>query len=182
MPWKEATAMSLRIEFVQAALKPGSNVSRLCRRFGISRKTGYKWLNGYRDAGGDILSLADRSRRPHGSPSRTPRVMGKAILQVRDAHPAWGGRKIRAYLLNHDHVGLPSASTVTAILRRHGRLDPQESTKHRPFQRFRKEVPNELWQMDFKGYFPLLNGGYCHPLTVLDDHPRFLLGLQACPD
>lgn len=182
MPWKEATAMSLRIEFVQAALEPGSNVSRLCRRFGISRKTGYKWLNRYRDAGSDVRSLADRSRRPHSSPWRTPRVLEDAVLRVRDTHPAWGGRKIRAYLLHRDHVGVPSASTITAILRRHERLDPKECAKHRPFQRFEMDRPNELWQMDFKGYFPLVNGGYCHPLTILDDHSRFLLGLQACPD
>ena len=182
MPWKETTAMSLRIEFVQAALELGSNVSQLCRHFGISRKTGYKWLKRFGEADGDVDSLADQSRRPHRSPRRTPKVMEQTVLQTRDTHPAWGGRKIQAFLLNHGHVGVPGASTITAILRRHGRLNPEECAKHHPFQRFEKDRPNELWQMDFKGYFPLLNGGYCHPLTVLDDHSRFLLGLKACPD
>jgi transposase InsO family protein len=182
MPWKEATAMSLRIEFVQAAFEPGLSMSELCRRFGISRKTGYKWLNRFRDADGDLASLADRSRRPHSSPRQTPRVMEEAVLRIRDTHPAWGGRKIRARLLKLEYVGVPSASTVTAILRRHGRLDAQECAKHAPFQRFEMDRPNQLWQMDFKGYFPLVNGGDCHPLTVLDDHSRFLLGLKACSD
>lgn len=182
MPWKEATSMSLRWEFVQAALQADANLTELCRRFDISRKTGYKWLARYEAAGSDPRSLVDRSRRPQHSPWRTPEAMEEAILEVRDAHPPWGGRKIRAYLLNSGHVEVPSASTITSILRRHGRLDAEKSDKHRAFQRFEMDHPNKLWQMDFKGYFPLAKGGYCHPLTILDDHSRFLLELKACPD
>jgi transposase InsO family protein len=104
------------------------------------------------------------------------------VLQVRQAHPAWGGRKIKAYLERKEHSPLPSPSTITEILRRHDQINAEEAAKHRPFQRFEMEQPNQLWQMDFKGYFALEEGGYCHPLTVLDDHSRFLLGLKACPN
>ena len=182
MPWKEATAMSLRSEFVQLARQEGANMSRLCRSFGIARKTGYKWLRRSAFAREPAESLTDRSRRPHYSPRRTPASVEEAVLEVRKHHPAWGGRKIRATLVRSHTVLVPAASTITAILRRHGQLDPAESRKHRPYQRFEMEESNELWQMDFKGYFPLPMGGYCHPLTILDDCSRFLIGLQACPD
>lgn len=182
MPWKEATAMSLRIEFVELARQEGANVSQLCRAFGISRKTGYKWLGRYVTGRDAAASLADRSRRPRASPRQTPGKVEEAVLAVRQQHPAWGGRKIRACLARSDFGSLPAASTITAILRRHGQLNAAESAKHRAYQRFERDQPNELWQMDFKGYFPLMAGGDCHPLTVLDDCSRFLVGLRACPD
>jgi transposase InsO family protein len=172
--------MSLRYEFVQLVMKDGANISQLCRDFGISRKTGYKWLMRFQESDGDPSSLADRSRRPHRSPGRTPVAVEEAVLEVRQEHPAWGGRKIRAYLQRRGERSVPSPSTITEILRRKGQIDPDESVKHRPCQRFEMEAPNQLWQMDFKGYFSLDAGGYCHPLTVLDDHSRFLLGLRAC--
>jgi transposase InsO family protein len=100
----------------------------------------------------------------------------------RQKYPAWGGRKIKAYLQQKGYSQLPSPSTITEILRRNNKIDEEESRKHRPFQRFEMEQPNQLWQMDFKGYFALEEGGYCHPLSVLDDHSRFLLGLRACPN
>jgi transposase InsO family protein len=99
---------------------------------------------------------------------------------VRHAHPAWGGRKIRQVLRQAGGEAVPAASTITAILQRHQQIDPQEAHKHTPWQRFEWDQPNQLWQMDFKGYFALSAGGYCHPLTVLDDHSRYLVGLQAC--
>lgn len=179
MPWKETCAMSLRREFVKLAGLEGANVSELCRRFGISRKTGYKWIGRGRES--DSTGLADRSRRPHSSPSRTEPTMEQAVLHLREKHPAWGGRKLRTVLLRRDGVA-PSASTITEILRRHGRLDEAEGTKHRAFVRFERETPNELWQMDFKGHFAVDDGRRCHPLTVLDDHSRFNVGLQACGD
>jgi len=107
--------------------------------------------------------------------------MEAAILGVRESHPSWSGYKIKANLRRKGWEGLPAHSTITEILRRHGQIDPQESSKHRPLQRFEMEQPNQLWQMDFKGHFAL-QAGRCHPLTVLDDHSRFLLGLRACPD
>ena len=177
MPWQRVTPMSEKKEFVNLAVAEDANISRLCRRFKVSRKTGYKWLNRFlleKDAG-----LADRSRRPHGSPSATSAALEAAVLQVREAHPAWGGRKIRARLQALGWVEVPAASTITAILRRHGLINPEESAKHKAWQRFEAEAPNDLWQMDFKGHFAAAQGR-CHPLTVLDDHSRYALGLEAC--
>jgi transposase InsO family protein len=126
--------------------------------------------------------LVDQSRRPKHSPEQTAAAIEAQVLAVREAHPAWGGRKIRRVLQNQGCPEVPAASTITAILRRNAKIDPQEATKHKPFQRFERAQPNELWQMDFKGYFALASGGYCHPLTVIDDHSRFLVGLKACPN
>ena len=180
MPWKETTTMSLRTEYIQLAKIEGANISRLCHRFGISRKTGYKWFKRYQEGGESCL--ADRSRRPHHSPRRSTEEIEKAVIRARQEHPAWGGRKIKAYLERKEQHRLPSPSTITEILRRNDQIDAEEAHKHRPFQRFEMELPNQLWQMDFKGYFALQEGGYCHPLTVLDDHSRFLVGLKACPN
>jgi transposase InsO family protein len=105
----------------------------------------------------------------------------QAVLQLRHQQPAWGARKLRRRLEDQGLTDLPAASTVHAILRRYDLVDPQESAKHRPWQRFEHDAPNRLWQMDFKGHFAT-DTARCHPLTVLDDHSRFALGLQACPN
>ena len=100
--------------------------------------------------------LADRSRRPHGSPGRTADAVEQAVLAVRAAHPAWGPRKVRRVLQNRGEIppgDVPAASTVCAILHRHGRLDPAASAAHAPLTRFERPAPNDLWQMDFKGHF-----------------------------
>ena len=178
MPWKEKTRMSLRLEYVTLALTERANISRLCKQFGISRKTGYKWINRYLEQGSS--SLSDRSRKPRHSPAKTPASMEQAVLAIRDQHPSWGGRKIKRRLEEKGFTPVPSPSTITAILRRYARLDPEESRKHKAWKRFEADAPNALWQMDFKGHFPLRLGGRCHPLTVLDDHSRFSLGLRAC--
>ena len=179
MPWEEVSVMCQRREFVDLSQGEEANLRELCRRFGVSPTTGYKWRKRYR-VGGEA-ALADLSRRPHHSPGRTCPEMEEMVLKVRDAHPAWGGRKLRAWLSAKGHEPLPSPSTITAILGRHGRIDPAEGVKHRAWQRFEHPEPNQLWQMDFKGHFPLIDGR-CHPLTVLDDHSRFSLGLEACSD
>jgi transposase InsO family protein len=179
MPWKELTTMSLRFEFVKFALADGSNIAQLCRRFDISRKTGYKWINRFLREG--YPGLADLSRRPKTSPTRTGDALQNAILQVRQSHHAWGGRKIRKHLQNMGWQQVPAPSTITAILRRNGCIDPSESLKHMAWQRFEADSPNDLWQMDYKGHFAA-DQGRCHPLTVLDDHSRYSLGLQACSD
>lgn len=179
MPWKVREVMSLRREFIQLATQEDSNVRELCRRFGISPKTAYKWMK--RFAGQGEAGLRDRSRRPHKSPARTPRAQEAFVVALRDRHRAWGGRKIRARMLALGHQPVPAASTVSGILRRHGRLEVSESAKHKAWTRFEHEAPNDLWQMDFKGHFPMAQGR-CHPLTVLDDHSRFSVGLLACPD
>lgn len=178
MPWKEVSSMGLRREFVELASAEGRNVAELCRRFGVSRKTAYKWLGRHRAAGLD--GLADQPRRPHGSPGRTSEQVEAAIIALRKQHPAWGARKLRARLAALGHKELPATSTVHAILRRAGLVCPEESAKHQPFQRFEHPEPNDLWQMDFKGHFALTSGSRCHPLTVLDDHSRFSLVLAAC--
>jgi transposase-like protein len=108
MPWKELTPMSQRREFVNLAMTDGANMSRLCRRFEISRKIGYKWLTRFLQDG--EIGLMDRSRRPHHSPRETPEALVAAVLAVRGAHPAWGGRKIRARLLAQDWTAVPTAS------------------------------------------------------------------------
>ncbi len=179
MPWKEVSKMSQRREFVTLAQAEGTNRRALCRHFSISPTTGYKWLLRFRERSEE--GLVDLPRRPRYSPFRTPAEIEQAVLAAREAHPAWGARKLRAWLLGKGHEWMPSPSTITAILKRHGRIDPAEGPKHRAWQRFERQAPNELWQMDFKGHFPL-NKGRCHPLTVLDDHSRFALGLDACGD
>jgi transposase InsO family protein len=180
MPWKDVTLMSQRTEFLKQAHPGGVNLSALCREFGISRKTGYKWLQ--REATAGTCALADRSRRPQSNPSQTSPALEARVLSVREAHPDWGGRKIRRVLQNDGEPAVPAASTITAILHRHQLIDPEEAHKHTAWQRFERAWPNELWQMDFKGPVELSAGGSCHPLTVLDDHSRFLVGLKACPD
>ncbi len=181
MPWEERSVMSQRFEFVYFADQDGANVSELCRRLGISRDIGYKWLNRYKSDG--VAALADRSRRPLRSPNRTSEVMETRILEVRDAHPAWGARKIRRRLQNLEVTDLPACSTITEILRRNGRLSTHEPQSRGAWQRFEHPEPNALWQMDFKGHFALTRSrGRCHPLTVLDDHSRFAVAIQACPN
>jgi transposase InsO family protein len=182
MPWQESTTMSLRLAFVQQASLPDANLSALCTQFGISRPTGYKWLARYR-AGG-LAALADRSRRPQTQPRQTAAAVEQRVLDLRAQHPQWGGRKLRARLHALEPTQpVPAASTVTAILRRHDQLDPAHAGKARAFQRFEQPAPNDLWQVDFKGWLSLTAaGGQCHPLTVLDDHSRFALGVIACAD
>src|SRR5215211_705927 len=122
MPWQEQTEMSLKRESVRLAAAPDANLSALCRRFGISRPTGYALLARYR-AEGDA-GLAPRSRTPRASPRRTDPDLEAAVLAIRDAHPRWGGRKIERTLQNRGVADAPRASTCTDILRRHGRLAP----------------------------------------------------------
>lgn len=178
MPWKETTAMSERKTFVSHALKAEASFSALCREFGISRKTGYKWLERYREEG--LGGLEDQPRRPQHSPTQTVPEVEQVIVEARQAHPVWGSRKLKRWLENRGYRSIPAPSTITAILARHGLLSAEESHKHTAWQRFEMDKPNDLWQMDFKGDFPMGNGQRCHPLTVLDDHSRFLVGLKAC--
>ena len=177
MPWKESSRMSQRQEFVMLANTPDANVSRLCARFGISRKTGYKWRSRFQV--GNIPALADQSRRPHHSPARSLPEIEEQVLALRHKHPAWGGRKLRARLQALGYSSVPAASTITAILHRHQQITPEESLRHQRCQRFEHPEPNDLWQMDFKGDFATATQR-CYPLTVIDDHSRFALTLEAC--
>jgi transposase InsO family protein len=179
MPWGTMSRIALREEFVRLSAVEGTNLRELCRRFGVSPKTGYKWLA--RGRAGGLEWAADRSRRPASSPLRSSGTTEAAVLAVRAEHPAWGGRKI-ARVLERDAGVAPSPSTVTAILRRHGVAVGSPDGGGLPFQRFEKAAPNDLWQMDFKGHVGLGDGTRLHPLTVLDDHSRYALVLSACAD
>lgn len=175
MPWEARDTVSLREEFIFLAQQPDRNMARLCERFGIARKTGYKWLA--RLSADETLQ--DRSRRPRSSPGQTPAQIEAAVVALRQQHPAWGGRKLRRVLEREGLHGVPATSTITGILHRHGLIDEAESRKHTAFTRFERAEPNELWQMDFKGHFAT-DRERCHPLTILDDHSRYAVGLFAC--
>lgn len=170
--------MEQRLEFCRLVVAGGVPVAELCRRFGVSEKTGFKWVARFRAEG--EAGLGDRPRRPHRSPGRTCGEVEDLVCRVREEFPAWGGRKIRGFLLRQGWVGVPAPSTITAILRRKGLL--AEPVQPRAYQRFERSAPNELWQMDFKGSFGLADGRRVHSLGVLDDYSRFSLCLAACPD
>ena len=178
MPWNAKDTMNLREEFVLLAQQEGANRRELCRRFGISPPTAYKWLARYAAEG--QAGLLDRSRRPRHSPRLTSAEVETAVIDLRTSHPAWGGRKLSRRLQD---LGLPelAPSTVTRILHRHQLITPERSEAATPWRRFEHAEPNDLWQMDFKGHFPTSTGP-CHPLTVLDDHSRFNLALRACAE
>ena len=182
MVWMEKSTVTQRQEFVHLARQDGANVRALCRQFGISPKTGYKWLGRFESAAGDAKVLHDRSRRPLSSPARSGEAIVQAVLALRREHPAWGGRKIARRLHDLGQAAV-APSTVTHILHRHGLINPAASDAARPWQRFEHDAPNSLWQIDFKGDFPTL-AGRCRALTLLDDHSRFNLWLQAlaCTD
>jgi len=177
--WDEVKqTMSFREEILTLAMQPGSNVRELCRRFQVSPKTFYKWLKRSRTEG--KTGLINRSRRPHESPMRTKPAVEERILAVRDEYPSWGARKLRRVLVNRGNFEIPTNSTVHRILKRNGKIDAEESHKHQAWQRFEHEAPNQLWQMDFKGWFQTGDQQRCNPLTVLDDHSRYVVCLQAC--
>lgn len=179
MPWMECSQMSSRLEFVRLAQSSDINFSSLCVSFGISRKTGYKWLQ--RHAEGGIAALENRSRRPTNSPNRSDSDIESTVVALYLAYPCWGGRKLKALLPD----GFPDLhhTTIDAILARNGcELAPSRKPGALALGRFEHEAPNLLWQMDFKGHFALTNAAAkrCHPLTVLDDHSRFNIALTAC--
>jgi transposase InsO family protein len=179
MSWHSVSTMSLRADFIRATDTPSESFAAVCRRFGISRKTGYKWCQRYAQAG--AAGLTDHSRRPHHAPQRLANTWVQQILALRQQHPAWGALKIQACLAPAGTPGRPSTSTINRVLREHGCITAEESAKHHAWHRFEHPTPNALWQMDFKGAFALpLTAQRCHALTVLDDHSRFALGLFAC--
>lgn len=146
----------------------------LCRRYGISRPTGYKWLRRYREVG-SLSELDERSRRPRHSPGRTPEWIEDRVEELRRRY-GWAGRKLRRLL---DDEGIVLArSTIDRILKRRGLVEPSQARRAAP-SRFERPRPNDLWQMDFKGQYVLARGGVCHPLSILDDHSRFAVGLYA---
>jgi len=173
MPWTTNSVIEQRIKFVIRASQDCANMSALCREFNISRPTGYLWLNRYRECGG-VTGVFERSRRPHQSPSRTSQSHEERIVTLREKF-GWGAKKLRILLLRE---GLDlKVSTINRILKRKDLIHRNDS--HRPaVKRFEREYPNQLWQMDFKGDYPS-DRGRCYPLSVLDDHSRYAIGLFA---
>jgi len=168
MPWGDKTVESLREEFLCAA-NICTNFSSLCREFGITRRTGYKWLK--RDA--DSETLSNKSHAAKTIANKTSNETEQLILSIRTDNPAWGGKTIKSVLETMGCENIPSIKTCNNILKRNNCINPAESLKHKPYQRFEKEHCNEMWQTDFKGDFVLLDGTRCFPLTILDDHSRF---------
>lgn len=170
MPWKVESVMDQRVEFVLRAQQPEVTLSQLCREYGVSRPTGYLWLQRYKEAG-SLTALSERSRRPLHSPRRTSAEIEEQVLRLRD-EKGWGARKLQS-LLARSGVELP-VRTIHRILWRAGRVS-EEGRRPAP-RRFARAECNELWQMDFKGEYRVCEGK-CYPLTLLDDCSRYLVGL-----
>jgi len=170
--------MKERMRFVREHERGAESVASLCRRFGISRKTGYKWLRRYYVDGGCVDRMADRSRRPHRHPTRTAEALEAAIVEARKARPRWGPKKLRAWFgRQRPDLALPAVSTFAKILRRHGLVAPRRRRlRTPPVQGPFGSIggPNALWCVDFKGHFAV-GATRCHPLTVMDAHSRYLV-------
>jgi transposase InsO family protein len=172
MPWKTMDVREQRVQFVVAAARREKSLTALCQEFGISRPTGLLWLNRYRQQG--LLGLAERSRRPRHIPRLTPVELEELIVELRSRYPDWGARKLRV-LLQRQGV-LLTRSTIHRVLLRHHLVHPADQHEH-AVERFERSQPNELWQMDFKG--PKGWAAPIGPLSVIDDHSRYLLVLHA---
>lgn len=176
----QTNPMNERVKFIADYLQAEETFSELCELYGISRKTGYKWVERYH-AGG-VTVLADKSRRPHTHPQRIEQKVIDAILEIRDKHPTWGPKKILVVLERREvDFILPAASTVSEMLKRHGRSQPRKRVRRSaPYAEPMADcsVPNQVWCADFKGHFPVA-GDRCHPLTISDGFSRYLLLCKA---
>jgi transposase InsO family protein len=181
MPWRETDAMTERLEFVYDAQRGLYTMRELCARYGIVRSTGYKWLDRF-DAEGR-RGLEDRSRAPRSCPHQMPTAVQGELLALKRAHPSWGPRKLRDILREREpQVLWPAASTIGALFQRHGLV--RKRRRRRPSQHPgvvppTTRAPNDLWTADFKGHFRTGDGIYCYPLTLADQHTRFLLACQG---
>jgi transposase InsO family protein len=180
MPWKECSVMDERLRFV-ARLLDGEAMSEVCREFGISRKTGYKIFDRYKESG--LEALTDRSRRPVRYAHQLPPQIEGLIVTFKREKPHWGARKIRELLVRRldGDFRIPAQSTVHAVLHRHGLVKTAGRPRHRAKGTALSTgaAPNDLWCVDFKGEFKLGNGRYCYPLTVTDHASRYLLLCEA---
>lgn len=181
MPWMETCAVKERMRFVLAVESGLYSMTEACERFGISRKTGYKWWNRYRKC--EAGALEDRSRRPRKSPHRTPREIEALLVELRKAHPRWGPEKLLAVLKRRKpELHLPGRSTVAAILKREGLIEKkkrQRNHQHPGRPVVEVKAPNDLWTADYKGEFKTLDGRYCYPLTIADQDSRYLLASEG---
>ena len=179
MPWKECDRMEERLKFV-ARLLDGEKMSVMCREFGISRKTGYKIFNRYKELGLD--GLYDQSRRPLRYANQLPFQVERRILAIKRERPTWGAPKIREKLIReYPQIRPPAKSTVHAVLDRHGLVKRRKKRRYRakgtPLHDVHK--PNALWCADYKGEFKLGNKKYCYPLTITDYRSRYLLTCEG---
>ena len=183
MPWRETTPMDQRMQFVADARRAHEDMATLCLRYGISRKTGYKWLARYETGG--VPGLLEHSRRPHHSPTLTSDAVCDALFEIRRRHPTWGGKKLVATLRRRaPELPLIAISTAAALLKRHGYIT--HARRRRPLGHPGRPTtpmsePNAVWTTDFKGQFPTGDGELCYPLTVADGASRFLLACCALP-
>lgn len=182
MPWKESVTMDERLRFVHDALSDRFTMSELCARYGISRRIGYKWLARYEVDG--RRGLADRSRAPRCCPHKLGDAMVELLIRAREAHPYWGARKLLVVLARqHPRISeWPAPSTVADLLARRGLVQKRRrrrASTHPGVVRPTTAAPNDLWTADFKGQFRTGDGAYCFPLTIADQHTRFLLGCRG---
>ena len=180
MPWKASSVMDERLRFV-ARLLDGETMTDVCREFGVSRKTGYKIFDRYKEHG--LTALSDRSRRPVRYANQLPQQVESLIVRLKADKPHWGARKIRELLVRRldGDIRVPAKSTIHAVLDRHGLVKRGGGPRHRARGTPLSEgaTPNDLWCADFKGEFKLGNGRYCYPLTVTDHASRYLLLCEA---
>lgn len=172
--------MDERKDFVRTVLRREASVSELCRAWGISRKTGYKWLERYGEEG--RAGLADRSHAPLNSPHRLDEAVIEGIVDLRGRHPSWGPRKLRAWLMEYRPSLLwPAASTIGEVLHARELTVPRKRCRRVPPSALFAAVtaPNDVWTVDFKGWFRTSDGVRCDPLTLQDAHSRYLLRCQA---
>jgi transposase InsO family protein len=173
--------MDQRTQFIAAYLRDHLSVTELCELYGVSRKTGYKWIDRYLMHGPQ--GLEERSRRPSTSPRQTPDHVVAAILEARRRHPSWGAKKLLSILCKrHPRWPWPARSTVCDILSRHGLVPKKRKRRvigHPGKPTSSIDAPNDVWSADFKGHFKMGDGHYCYPLTITDGYSRFLLSCQA---
>jgi putative transposase len=182
MPWTESDAMDQRLQFVTDAFSDRFTMTELCVRYGVSRRIGYKWLARFAEEGKH--GLGDRSRRPHTCPTAIRLVLAELLCEFRRMHPDWGARKLLRVLRGrHPEIeDWPAASTAADLLARRGLV--RRRRRRRPHQHpgvvpSATTAPNDLWTADFKGQFRTGNGVYCYPLTIADQHTRYLLNCHG---
>ena len=182
MPWNESTKMDEKLKFVSRYLD-GEKITTLCQEFGISRVTGHKIIDRYKDSG--LEAFTDRSRRPFRQANRLPFQVEQLIVNLKKEFPTWGAPKLRDRLHTHyPELVLPAKSTVHAVLDRHGLVKKKRCRygKLEGTALSNTQTPNALWCVDYKGEFMLGNKQYCYPLTVTDYASRFLIcceGLES---
>lgn len=181
MPWSQTCPMDQKTQFIADYLRETFSITELCERYGVSRKTGYKWIDRYLTLGPP--GLEEVSRRPRLCSRQTPDHVVEAILDARRHHPSWGGKKLLTIVRKrHPDWPWPHRATIYDILNRHGLVARKRSRRpigHPGRPNTAIDAPNQVWSADFKGHFKTLDGRYCYPLTITDGYSRFLIECQA---